>query len=232
MRLARLARPLIAAVLVATPALHAQTWQFIPPGVAPFDFRSVDGTGERSVAFTSLTNTQVGSAGIRFDPITAPSFTLQVTIRQATPGTPGNPYPARGGILGQWTRAHTDVGMGYYEVPILFDFLAGQTYDIGFAISAGTPDGWGASPNAGRFLTTFYRFDPGPAANSAPFDVGGRFRVLDGGLFGTGDGYQNFVMPSIQLQGVVPEPSTYALLATGLAGLVLVTRVRRARTMA
>ncbi|MCU0649719.1 MAG: PEP-CTERM sorting domain-containing protein [Gemmatimonadaceae bacterium] len=169
------------------------------------------------------------SVGTRLRPDFAHSwFGLRATVRSVS-----NVFGlSRGNILAQSTAILTSNGNQYYDLPLSFTLLAGNLYDLSFEITE-------IPPNTGVELTEWFGFYQVFAMGNNPsFTVGGVIRVLDGGQFtlpnphpSTGyDGY-NF-LPQHRLNApivTVPEPGTYALLASGLAAVAVVARRRRSR---
>jgi hypothetical protein len=210
-----------AAALLTTPSALLAQVDLGHPTIAPAFSNNIGSNVDRTVAFGAVSNFSLTSAGIRIDPLTVSSFTLRATRRAVTTGP-----VTRGAVLASATRNFTDTGLGFYDVPLAFNLLSASFYDIAFDITAGGTNGWGFN----QYNMEYYDFD-GPRGDPA-YTVANTFCVLDGGCFGTGcNDYNNFFMPHVRLSGqpstVVPEPSTYALLASGLARIAAVARRRR-----
>lgn len=219
--------------LVALPsALQAQL-DLGHPTRTPFLSSFIGPDVDRTVAFSMAANYSLQSAGIRIDPLTVSSFTLRATLRAVIVGD----SLRRGAVLNQATATFSDVGFGFYDVPLAFNLLSGQAYDIAFDITSEV-GGWeGMFGPTERFNMEFYTFNAPRVSwlgNDPSYTVGGIVQVLDGGCFRPNSTYcleyVSGVMPHVRLNGLttpVPEPTTFALLATGLLSLSVVTLRRR-----
>jgi len=92
----------------------------------------------------------------------------------------------------------------FYNLPINFNLLNGQSYDIGIDFH---------SFNAPNWAVDFYFFDAG---SNQPFNVG-PFEVTDGEE--SHCGACNIFAPNLEVNGAVPEPGTFLMLGTGILGL-------------
>lgn len=91
----------------------------------------------------------------------------------------------------------------FYNLPINFTLLNGQSYDIGIDFH---------SFNDPNLLIEYYFFDAG---SNPPFNVG-PFEVIDGEQ---SHDFTNFLAPNLEVNGSVPEPGTVLMIGTGMLGL-------------
>jgi hypothetical protein len=91
----------------------------------------------------------------------------------------------------------------FYNLPINFALLNGQSYDIGIDFH---------SFNDPNLQIDYYEFDAG---NNPPFDVG-PFHVTDGE---ESHDFSNSLAPNLEVNSAVPEPGTLVMLGTGILGL-------------
>jgi hypothetical protein len=196
------------------------------PSLAPFLSGQIEilPGDDRSIVFTASSTFSISSAGIVIDPLQqAAAYTLAVDIY--TSGIGNGPAAPHGALLSTASATFTDVGLGFYDIPVAFTFLAGQTYDVAFRSLA--PLTWG---NPFAYNMQFYAYENGTPGG--PYTVG-HVSVLDGACHPTPGcaRYGNFSVPHVRLDSVslvdpspVPEPSTLLLLGASFAALVFVRR--------
>jgi hypothetical protein len=92
----------------------------------------------------------------------------------------------------------------FYNLPINYTLLNGQSYDIGIDFHSFNDPNW---------QVEFYFFDSG---SNSPFNVGS-FEVTDGEE--SHCGACNILAPNLEVNGAVPEPGTFLMLGTGVLGL-------------
>ena len=92
----------------------------------------------------------------------------------------------------------------FYNLPINFSLLNGQSYDIGIDFHSFNDPNW---------QVEYYFFDAG---SNPPFNVG-PFMVTDGEESHCGS--CNIFAPNLEVNGSVPEPGTVLMLGTGVLGL-------------
>jgi hypothetical protein len=156
----------------------------------------------------------------------------QMTLRHFQIGLPGDPsdfagariYTSGGSLLAGTNQTVPTGADQTVAIPMSATLLAGQTYRVGFFLSA--------PPNRGSAA----EFDPDPSNSIAMnyVDATGTFRIT-GAFSSIQDAYPtigNQFVPYITLDlEPVPEPSTFALMLTGL-GLLGVMAHRRLRRTA
>ncbi len=161
------------------------------------------GPSDRNLTFQALSDFSIGSAGLFLDPLTTTPFTLELRIYDMTPGV-------RDGLIASGSATFADGGPGFLDVQANATFSAGDWYNIAFS----TADGFGFN----KYNLDFYAFD---ASYHAPVDIGGLFRVLDGGAGAPGGekGQLNTVTPRLRVS--VGATADVAALPVPAAGLLL-----------
>ena len=93
----------------------------------------------------------------------------------------------------------------FYNLPIAYNLLNGQSYDIGIDFHSFNDPHW---------QVHYYFFDAG---SNPPFNVG-PFEVTDGEE--SHCGACNVFAPNLEVQGTsIPEPGTFLMLGSGILGL-------------
>jgi hypothetical protein len=221
-------------LLVAAPNAKADTIDLGAPYAAlPFFTANDLGNNDRSVILDAFNNLTISSVGIFLDPLTSAPFTLGVAIYSSS-------SLVRGPLLASSTQVFgADVGPAFYDIPIDFTFVAGNSYEIAlFALPS--PPGFGT----GLYTMELQHFDQGyctaHAISCPPYDVASALTITEGGACGGGhggatdcvgadtSGNDNF--PHLQLiTNPVPEPTSLSLFGAGLVGLWLLRRRQQRR---
>jgi hypothetical protein len=201
------------------------------PGVTPFLGDNIGKQVDRSVVFDVNAPFMIDSAGIQFDPLVGGATAIAVDIYlsgMTGSGSQGNPH---GPVLATASTVITDVGLAFYDVPIVFTFLAGNRYDVAFR-SLDPVNGWGSGINDMAVYSSDF-FSGSPAFTV--FNV----TVLDGACHTVGPAgdvclnYENTVMPHVRLDEFsvahVPEPATLLLFGAGLVAMTGRSLARRCR---
>jgi hypothetical protein len=174
-----------------------------------------DNAGERGVFFLALDDFRITRVGMEIDP-TAPSAWLEVRLYS------GRDLSVKT-LLSSGSAMIEDAGLRFYDVPLGFNLLEGEQYNVAVAYEPGA------------FDVRFFNFDPipifGEAQGDAPFEVGHLVRVLDGNA-NRENGQTNFVLGHFRLHALartepIPEPATVVLLTSGLLGVAMRVRSRR-----
>ena len=200
---------LLIALVLAIP-VWADVFVLDPPALVPFDSAFVGENSDRGDVFDALSNFSVSSVGIFFDPLTGGAANITANIYSVS----GAGVGTLGALLATASAPVSDVGGAFYEVPIAFDFFAGNRYYLAFTADGAT--GWGSNINNMRF----FGFD----FPDAPFTVG-NVSIVDGGCFGPPcSGFANGVMPEIRLTtgpslSFVPEPAPAPLVLLALSAI-------------
>lgn len=209
-RLAQARSSLTAVVLACASSLAAAaTVDLAAPASSFFstavgDSRSVVLRDDTAVALTSL--------GVRMDPaLAAFSLTAQVYAFDISTGL-------RGALLATGTQAFTDLGLGFYDVGVAANLVAGDYYELNML-----PFGFSS------FNMEFYNFNGPPGGGNTPY-AAGPVTVSDGCGDGNVGGCGNSVLAHFRIGTdalqAVPEPGTAALAGLALVGLAASRRRR------
>ncbi len=202
---------LLIAFFLAIPGC-ADVFVLGPPALSPFDSAFIGANSDRGDVFDVLSTFSVSSVGIFFDPLTGGATNITANIYSVS----GPGVGTLGSLLATASAPVSDVGGAFYDVPIAFDFFAGNRYYLAFTGNGAT--GWGSDINNMRFFSFDYP--------DAAFTVG-NVSVVDGGAFGPSlSGFANAVMPEIRLTtgpslsfSFVPEPAPAPLVLLALSAI-------------
>ena len=205
-------------VLAGAPA-RAQVFDLAPPGKPPVLASNVGDA--RSFIFDALSPFSLNSVGIRMDPLVA-AFSLQAQLFAVTPGTLNRVgVPLATSAL----QAFTDNGLTFYDIAFPVALAGGLRYELEVAPTGGF--------GLGLFNVEFYNYAaPGGGGGSDPPYTVGPLSVIDGagaGVGGPGNSALAHFRVNVTQGSVIPEPGTYALLASGLLPLAGSLRRHRRR---
>jgi len=158
--------------------------------------------GTRGDIITMTGNYTLTSIGIQGEIDNGAQLTFNAYVYDDEGGTGVIPLAIGAPVVLTGTGSET-----WWDLPISFTLLAGQSYDIGISFN---------SFNDPHLQIHYYFFDSG---NNPPFSVG-PVTVLDGEE--SHCGACNVFAPNLRLNGTVatPEPSSVLFLATGILGLL------------
>jgi len=157
------------------------------------------GTGDgRGISFQAIDDFSISSIGIEAW-LFEQSF--DVVIWDSTDGHQVNAQLASASaILGGGS-------FGWNDIAIDFDFLNGNYYAIGWRASDGGSGNWADS-------LTYYR------DSALERTIDDKVNLIDGFQGYSAENFRNTVHPNLRMNIAVPEPSTIAIFALGIFGLL------------
>lgn len=193
----------------------AGTIEIVPPADATVYGQASGYANSRGIYITADTAFSITSLGEFGYPIG--SNTLLTASIFASDGT------SRGVLLvsSSLTFASDGTTMTWNDIPLAFSFSAGQHYVLDFGFTAPLPE---------NDLEAYYWYYPSGSTSS--FDVAGLFTVTKGDDTVAGAPQTNPLIADFRVgtgAATVPEPTTVALLAGGLLGLVARAKLRRVK---
>lgn len=173
---------------------------------------------DRGMIFQALTSFSFSRLGMVMGPNGA-TTRLSAALYAITPGGAGT----RGAQLAYNEQNIVDAGYTWYDIALSGSVTAGNWYELAMgSIPAGN---WAFTATI-EYLDFDYRTQPQFLATN-----GVQSMLLHDGTE-NGDGENNFYAPHLRIDGggpgVVPEPASVALMATGLVGIAG-TAIRRRR---